>query len=81
MLLISLRRCAYHAGAFGRGQTKAIQCTQPKVGRYVFVRLRVTEYLTLCEVEVMAVRGINLFISCDFFFLFDHCTGHHNSKT
>ena len=54
----------YHPGAFGRGQTKALQCTQPKTGRYVFVRLRVTEYLTLCEVEVYAVRGM-LFSSCN----------------
>ena len=53
-----LCRCAYHGGSFGRGQTKALQCSQPRVGRYVFVKLRVNEYLTLCEVEVMAVSGM-----------------------
>ena len=58
LVLISFHRCMYHPGAFGRGQTKALQCTEPKIGRYVFVRLRVTEYLTLCEVEVYAVGGM-----------------------
>ena len=53
-------RCAYHGGSFGRGQTKALQCSQPRTGRYVFVKLRVNEYLTLCEVEVMGVSGMYL---------------------
>ena len=52
--------CAYHGGSFGRGQTKALTCSQPKVGRFVFVKLRVNEYLTLCEVEVMAVKCMYL---------------------
>lgn len=51
------RICAYHSGAFGRGQTKTLRCNRPMVGRYVFVRLRTTEYLTLCEVEVFASRA------------------------
>ena len=29
-----------------------IECTTPRVGRYVFVRLMRTDELTLCEVEV-----------------------------
>ena len=51
-------RCTYHGGSFGRGQTKALTCSQPKIGRYVFVKLRVNEYLTLCEVEVMAIKSM-----------------------
>ena len=58
ILLILFSRCTYHPGAFGRGQTKSLRCSSPKIGRYVFVRLRVTEYLTLCEVEVSAVKGM-----------------------
>ena len=53
----SFFRCAFHPGAFGKGQTKDISCTTQRTGRYVFIILRATEYLTLCEVEVFAVRG------------------------
>lgn len=49
--------CATHLNALGRGETKFIQCSTPKSGRYVVVNLRITEYLTLCEVEVYAIRG------------------------
>lgn len=49
--------CKYHAGAFGKGQTKPIVCPKPMSGRYVYVMLRVREYLTLCEVEVFVVKG------------------------
>ena len=62
MLFLLLDRCAYHPGAFGRGQTKSLRCNPPKVGRFVFVRLRTTEYLTLCEVEVYGSKGMLLLI-------------------
>ncbi len=50
-------RCVYYAPAFKAGETRSLDCTSPKVGRYVSVGLRVNEYLTLCEVEVFAVGG------------------------
>ena len=49
--------CAYFPGSVGRGQTQDLTCTPPKTGRYVYVTLRGTDYLTLCEVEVLAVKG------------------------
>ena len=71
-LYISFCRCTYHPGAFGRGQTKALQCSQPKTGRFVFVRLRVTEYLTLCEVEVFAAKGTLYIVCCIIIFYFKY---------
>ena len=55
--MISVHSCAYHPPAFGKGQTKFLECSSPKIGRYVYVTLITTEYLTLCEVEVYAVKG------------------------
>eukprot|EP00795_Rhopilema_esculentum_P012586 gene12586-3287_t len=49
--------CVFHAPAFGKGQTKALICPQPKTGRFVYVKLRVREWLTLCEVEVYVLQG------------------------
>jgi len=47
--------CAYFPGAVGDGETKAFDCSSPIKGRYVFVALRVKEYLSLCEVEVYVI--------------------------
>ena len=68
MLILFICRCAYHGGSFGRGQTKMLQCSQPRVGRFVFVKLRVNEYLTLCEVEVLGVKCMFLYITCFLFY-------------
>lgn len=50
-------RCKYHAGTIGSGQTVELPCSNPVAGRYVYLTLRVTEYLTLCEVEVFEAKG------------------------
>lgn len=52
-----ISRCAAHPGAFGKGQRKAIICSQLTNGRFVFVRLKIREYLTLCEVEVFVIKS------------------------
>ena len=44
----------------GRSETRALKCTVPVEGRYVFVINNVTEPLTLCEVQVFAHRGLLL---------------------
>ena len=48
-------RCAYQDHAFSCGEKKVLNCTSPTPGRFVFVALRTTGYLTLCEVEVYAL--------------------------
>ena len=63
LVLIVLHRCAYHKGAIGPGETEELECDQSIFGRFVFVMLKVKEYLTLCEVEVLAVAGILTFPS------------------
>ena len=50
-------RCAYYQGAVGKGQTIEIYCTKEVRGRYVYVMLRGSDYLTLCEVEVFGIQG------------------------
>lgn len=55
-IYLSVLRCAYHAAALGKAETKDLKCTSPVMGRYVYVALRVQEELTLCEVEVYAVK-------------------------
>ena len=58
-------RCAYHEGKFDYGgQSKDIVCTTPKWGRYVFVVLKVKDYLTLCEAEVYGIKGGMLNTTC-----------------
>ena len=52
--IISVFRCRFVPGALGRGERRKIDCAPARVGRFVFVVLRVREYLTLCEVEVFA---------------------------
>ena len=47
-----LLRCRFVPGALGKGEKRKIDCAPPRIGRFVFVVLRVREYLTLCEVEV-----------------------------
>ena len=54
-----LPRCAFYQGAVGKGKTADIFCTKEVSGRYVFVMLRATDYLTLCEVEVFGIKGGN----------------------
>ena len=50
-------RCKYYPGAVGKGRTIELTCSNPVAGRYVFIRLKVKEYLTLCEVEVYTLKG------------------------
>ena len=58
MVLILFYRCAYHKDALGAGETKELKCIQSVTGRYVFVMLKVKDYLTLCEVQVFGVQGM-----------------------
>ena len=52
LLGLFLRRCTYFAGVFGAAERKTLSCAVPVIGRYVYISLRVQEWLTLCEVEV-----------------------------
>eukprot|EP00112_Aurelia_sp_Birch-Aquarium-sp1_P012301 Seg2589.1 transcript_id=Seg2589.1/GoldUCD/mRNA.D3Y31 product=Fucolectin-5 protein_id=Seg2589.1/GoldUCD/D3Y31 len=47
--------CVSQDQPFGCGETKELNCESPTLGRFVFVTLRTTDYLTLCEVEVLAL--------------------------
>ncbi len=59
--LFCISSCAYFQGPVGSGATHTFTCSSPKLGRYVFVALRVKEYLTLCEVKVYALKhGLSL---------------------
>ena len=51
--------CFRHLGAVGRGNTKDINCTEPILGRFVFVKLNGAILLTLCEVEVFAAAQVH----------------------
>jgi len=44
--------CAYFAGIFAAGERRTLSCPVPIIGRYVYISLRVQEWLSLCEVEV-----------------------------
>ena len=54
--------CDYYAGPGGAGEEVIIKCLQPLTGRYVKIqKVDDTDYLALCEVEVMGcavVQGI-----------------------
>ena len=57
--------CDYYAGPGGAGEKVIIKCLQPITGRYVKIqKVDDTDYLTLCEVEVMGravVQGITCY--------------------
>ena len=61
-------RCTYYAGTIGSGKTAVLLCSRLVTGRYVYVSLRVREYLTLCEVEVFEGKGkcgFSLYVNLD----------------
>ena len=45
-------------GAMKKGETRTFTCSNSLKGRYVFIVNNVNDYLTLCEVQVFAVRGM-----------------------
>jgi len=47
--------CAMFDGPAQNGDVVELTCVQSNVGRYLIIQLAVTEYLTLCEVEVYGV--------------------------
>ena len=49
-------RCKRFNGAVGQGATRNIVCARRVTGRYVYVMLRGTNWLTLCEVVVFGKR-------------------------
>ena len=49
--------CVYYPGAIGKGKTVELVCTKPMDGKLVFIMLRGSDWLTLCEVEVFAIKG------------------------
>ena len=53
--------CAFYSGAVGRGATKSIACRAKAIGRYVAIKLRTKNYLTLCEVRVFGKKGKRMF--------------------
>ena len=59
MLIVfhSFYRCAKSPRAFARAEKRDMVCSRPMKGRYVYVTLRVTEILTVCEVEVFPIKG------------------------
>jgi len=52
--------CTFYPHAFGKGETKLLTCSSPVIGRYVYIRILVHEWLTLCEVQVYAYKPGNL---------------------
>ena len=54
-----MNRCQYFTDDVAAGVTLDIRCKSR--GRFVYVRLRKREYLTLCEVEVYAEEGGGIF--------------------
>ena len=57
LIFCSNFRCDRVRGSMQKGETRDIICVQPVRGHLVFVVLNGRNYLTLCEVEVMAVKG------------------------
>ena len=49
--------CWYEPNDFAIKETKAFDCTEPLVGRYVTIHFNRSEYLSLCEVEVYSDIG------------------------
>ena len=49
-------RCKHFNGAVGKGATRNVVCARRVTGRYVYVMLRGTNWLTLCEVVVFGKR-------------------------
>ncbi|XP_065056205.1 uncharacterized protein LOC135684538 [Rhopilema esculentum] len=48
--------CHYHELPFLPGIKTFIHCSKPTNGRYVFIKLKGSDHLTLCEVEVYALK-------------------------
>ena len=46
-----------------------LSCSDAIAGRYVYVTLRVTGYLTLCEVEVLEAKGNAVLLFVVFLYL------------
>lgn len=52
--------CTYYPHAFSRGETKTLTCSSSVIGKYVYVRTLINDWLTLCEVQVYAFKPGNL---------------------
>ena len=49
--------CFHVPGTLNKGETHDIVCGQSVQGQFVFVVLNGRDYLTLCEVEVLGLKG------------------------
>lgn len=50
--------CAYVEGQLGLGETRTIQCSPPRFGRYASLVLDNLNYLTICEFKVHGLQAI-----------------------
>ncbi len=48
----------FFRGYLGAGETATFECEKALNGRFVFVALRATEQLILCEVQVYAIKQV-----------------------
>ena len=60
LLYLYIYRCVAVSGALDKGETRELKCDALRSGQYVFIVNNVNEVLTLCEVQVFAIRGKNL---------------------
>lgn len=53
---IGYRECGQFSGTPTAGMPTEIECDELSVGRYVYVWIPSTQYMTLCEVEIFGTR-------------------------
>ena len=57
--LEAMNLCKYFSGPVADGASYTISCTDPITGRYVKLqKVDDTDYLTLCEVQVWGIQGL-----------------------
>ena len=59
--------CWYEPNDFAANETKAFDCTEPLVGRYVTIHFNRSEFLSLCEVEVYSDIGICVYCTFEYY--------------
>ena len=56
-ILFTLIRCNYHGEHVVTGGTLSLNCNDDVHGHFVYIMLRGTNYLVLCEVDVYSQKG------------------------
>ena len=59
--------CWYEPNPFAKNETKAFNCTEPLVGRYITIHFNRSAYLSLCEVEVYSDIGICVYCTFEYY--------------